>query len=70
MEAVVDVFKERMDKMDTTDLETNPEEIRKSLRKRPQCKLMEHCRTDLAVNSSKTQSKENFRYHKLLPSNG
>jgi hypothetical protein len=28
MEAVVDVFKERLDKMDTMDLETNPEEIK------------------------------------------
>jgi hypothetical protein len=45
-----------LEKMEATDLETNPEEIEssqsitKSLRKRPRWKLLEHWRTDVGTD--------------------
>jgi hypothetical protein len=56
MEAAVDVLKERLDKMDTTDLEANPDEIeskskhQKFLRKWPRWKLSEHWKTDMGTS--------------------
>jgi hypothetical protein len=55
MEASVNVFEERLNKMDVTDLEANREgmksmwSIRKFLMKRPQWGLSGHWRTDMGA---------------------